>query len=113
MTSGPLHWLKRTPTVAIKFSCAAEADLRDIFLYGIETHGVAQAERYKRELDEAFQALLDHPKMARPRREITPPVRVFPVQKHMIIYTALEDRETVFILRVRRHRDNWTDRPIE
>ena len=112
MTSGLLHWYKRTLTVAIKFSRAAEADLRDIFIYSIEAHGVAQAEHYKHQFDDAFNALADNPKMARLRQEITPPVRVYPVQKHMIIYTILEDSETVFILRVRHHRENWTDRPI-
>ena len=45
--------------------------------------------------------------------EITPPVRVYPVRKHMIVYTVLEDAQTVYVLRVRHHRENWTERPIE
>jgi len=45
--------------VAIEFSLAAEDDLLGIFLYGIEEHGLAQAERYKSRLERTFQAISD------------------------------------------------------
>lgn len=32
--------------------------------------------------------------------------------KHMIVYTVAENSETVFVLRVRHHRENWKDHPI-
>jgi len=85
-----------------------------IFPYGIEEHGLAQAERYKSRLERTFQAISDNPKVTRLRREITPPVRVYPAQKHMIVYTILEDSQTVYVLRVRHHRrENWIEHPIE
>ena len=99
--------------MAIEFSRAAEGDLLEIFLYSIEEHGLVQAERYKDQLDKTFQTLSDNPKITRLREEITPPVRVYPAQKHMIVYTILEDGQTVYILRVRHHRENWTEHPIE
>ena len=43
--------------MAIEFSRAAEDDLLEIFLCGIEEHGLAQAERYKSRLDRSFQTL--------------------------------------------------------
>jgi len=98
--------------VAIEFSLAAEDDLLEIFLYGIEAHGLAQAERYKGRLDKSFQTLSESPGIARLRQEITPPVRVYPVQKHLIVYTIQEDGQTVFVLRVRHHRENWSEQPI-
>ncbi|MCI5039254.1 MAG: type II toxin-antitoxin system RelE/ParE family toxin [Donghicola eburneus] len=96
----------------IEVSRAAEGDLLGIFLYGIQEYGLAQAERYKGQLDKSFQAVADNPEITRLREEITPPVRVYPTQKHMIVYTILEDGQTVFVLRVRHHRENWTEHPI-
>ena len=105
--------LKRKRTVAIEFSLAAEDDLLEIFLYGIQEHGLVRAERYKGQLEKAFQTISDNPKITRLRREITPPVRVYPAKKHMIVYTILEDGKTVYVLRVRHLSENWTEHPIE
>lgn len=99
--------------MAIEISQSAEADLLDIFLYSIEEFGVAQAERYKILLENAFQALSETPGMARLRRGISPPVRVLPVEKHMIIYTIREDGQTVYVLRVRHQREDWAAGPLE
>ena len=99
--------------MAIEFSRAAEEDLLGIFLHGIKEHGLTQAERYKAQLDRNFRILSDHPGIARLRQEITPPVRVYPARKHMIVYTVLEDGKTVFVLRVRHHRENWMENPME
>ncbi len=85
--------------MAIEFSHAAENDLLDIFRYGIKHYGLARAERYKRELDKSLRLLSNHPRMARLRYEITPPVRIVPTQRHLIVYTLLDDDETVFVLR--------------
>ena len=103
----------RKRTVAIRFSSAAEDDLLEILLYGIEEHGLSQAESYKAKLEKAFDTLSHNPEIARLRHEILPPVRVYPVQKHMIVYSVLEDGETVFVLRVRHHSENWTESPVD
>lgn len=99
--------------MALEFSRAAENDLLDIFLYGIQEHGLTQAELYKGYLETAFQTLSENPRITRLREESTPAVRVYPIQKHMIIHTILEDGQTVHVLRVRHHSENWTARPIE
>jgi len=99
--------------VAIEFSLAAEGDLLEIFLYGIEEYGLAQAERYKDQIEKTFQTLSDNPRIARLRQEITLPVRVYPTQKHMIVSTILEDGQTVYVLRVRHHRENGAEHHIE
>ena len=93
--------------MAIEFSREAENDLLDIFRYGIKHYGLARAERYKHDLDKSFRVLSDHPRMARVRYEITPPVRIVPAQRHLIVYTLQDDDETVFVLRVRHHREHW------
>ena len=53
------------------------------------------------------------PTIVRLRLEIAPPVRVYPARKHMIVYTIAENGGTVFVLRVRHHRENWKEHPIE
>ena len=55
--------------MAIEFSLAAEDDLLGIFLHGIQEHGLAQAERYKGQLEKTFQTISDNPKITRLRRD--------------------------------------------
>ena len=98
--------------MAIEFSRAAEDDLLNILLYGIREHGLARAERYKTRLEQGFQTIADNPRITPLRQEITPPVRVYPVQRHMIIYTIAADGQTVFVLRIRHQRENWMDHPV-
>lgn len=47
--------------MAIEFSLAAEDDLLEIFLYRIQEHELAQAERYKGQLEAIFQTIFDNP----------------------------------------------------
>ena len=68
---------------------------------------------YKAGLDRSFQTLSDNPAIVRLRLEIAPPVRVYPARKHMIVCTIAENGGTVFVLRVRHHRENWKEHPIE
>ncbi len=97
--------------MAIEFTPAAKGDLQDIYRYGVEEHGLVQAERYRGQLTSSFQILSENPKIARLRHEIAPPVRVYPARQHIIVYVVLEDEQTVLVLRVRHHRENWTEQP--
>ena len=67
----------------------------------------------KASLKRPFRPYLIIPRLPVCGQKITPPVRVYPVQKHMIVYTILEDGQTVYVLRVRHHSENWTEQPIE
>lgn len=96
--------------MSLKLSKAAEADLIDIYLHGTQTFGQAQAERYQDRLDRALLTLTATPKLARERLEISPPVRVHPVQAHIIVY-RIEKDATVHILRIRHQREDWADNP--
>lgn len=96
--------------MSLKLSKAAEADLIDIYLHGAQTFGQVQAERYQDRLDRALLTLVATPKLARERFEISPPVRVHPVQAHIIVYRIEED-STVHILRIRHQREDWVDNP--
>ena len=52
----------------------------------------------------------DHPRAARLREEILPPVRVHRYQSQLIVYEVSEDDE-VLVLRVRHGHEDWLHAP--
>lgn len=94
-----------------QLSTAADIDLAAIFWDGIERFGSAQTERYLEKLEALFAHIAEFPRSARLRTELTPPVRVYPTDAHMIIY-QIEDGGVV-ILRIRSARENWIAAPLE
>jgi toxin ParE1/3/4 len=84
---------------------AASADLEAIWLYTFETWSIAQADRYIDALNASFQVLCDVPEIARDRTEFSPPVRIHPTGRHLIVYQLSDDALTV--IRVLGNRQNW------
>jgi len=84
----------------------AEQDLIELFLDGAERFGVLQAEVYHDLLTHTFEFLAENPKAARLREEIDPPVRIHPVQSHLVIYRVDGDGE-LFVIRVRHGHEDW------
>jgi toxin ParE1/3/4 len=87
-------------------SIKAEEDIVHIFRTGMEQFGLYQANRYHQRLKQCFQFLADNPLAARERVEITPPVRIHPVEAHLAVY-RVEDDGNIFIIRVRHGREDW------
>ena len=83
----------------------ASEDLEDIWRYSARTWSVDQAERHLETLFRTFDALVAMPKMARERREVSPPVRVHPSAGHVVIYRI--ERDGLLIIRVLDARRNW------
>ena len=92
--------------MAYRLSSSAEQDLIDLFLQGAERFGLLQAEAYHDLLANTFEFLARNPKVARLREEIDPPVRIHPVQSHLVVYRE-EDGGDVFIIRVRHGHEDW------
>lgn len=84
----------------------AEEDIIEIFLQGVESFGIQQAERYHKLLESGFEFLAANPHAAHLRTEITPPVRVHPIESHIVIYTTCDEGE-IFIIRVRHGHEDW------
>ena len=93
-----------------RLSRKAEEDIISIWLYGAETFGVDQADRYHNQLSEAFKLIALNPELARERDEIPPPVRVHPFGSHLIVYEI--DGSTVCVLRIRHHSEDWINDPV-
>jgi toxin ParE1/3/4 len=92
--------------VGYHLSRLAEQDLIELFLDGTERFGLRQAEAYHDLLAHIFEFLADNPEAARLREEIDPPVRIHPVQAHLVVY-RLESDGDVFIIRVRHGHEDW------
>lgn len=97
--------------MTFRLSSQAEADLIAIYLEGIELFGVRQAEAYLDHLEHAIALIGENPEMARLREEITPPVRIHPVEAHIVVY-LIDDKSMVRILRIRHGRENWAELPV-
>lgn len=93
-----------------RLSAPAEADMRTIFWDGIERFGERRAETYLEGLEHIFAFLSRHPEAARLRKEISPPVRAYPKEAHVIIYEIMDGG--VVILRIRSALENWTANPL-
>ncbi len=94
--------------MAYRLAKTAAKDLRQIYVEGVRLFGPDQAAHYHAQLGAAFETLAAHPKLARERPEISPPVRVHSCGVHVVIYLA-EAGGDVLILRVRHGREDWTN----
>ena len=89
----------------------ADEDIIVIYIEGVRKFGATQAEKYHTELEHTFELLSSSPRLARERLEITPPVHIYPFKSHIVIYT-LDEKDNVFILRIRHGREDWKNNPI-
>ena len=69
----------------------ADADILDVFLYGLTEFGMVQAERYQGILEHAFQLLADNPRMGRAAAAIGAGVRRHECGAHVILYEEAPD----------------------
>lgn len=94
--------------MAYRLSLMAEEDVIAVFLEGAEAFGEAQASVYHARLEQCFEMLAAHPLAGACRSEISPPVHLFPVGSHIVIYRVLDSAD-VYVLRVRHGSENWLD----
>ncbi len=90
----------------------ADEDIIAVYVEGVRKFSALQAEKYHTELEHTFQLLSGSPRLARERIEITPVVRIHPFKSHIIIYT-LDEKDNVFILRIRHGSEDWKNNPVE
>ena len=68
----------------------AQEDVINIWRYSFKFWGEKQADNYVDELNHAFHLLANEPKICRLRNEIKPPVRIYHLNKHLIIYIEVK-----------------------
>ncbi len=74
----------------------ADRDVFDIFLYGLQHFGLAQAEQYRTSLIGCFNPLAENPRLGRAAEAIAPGVRRHEHGSHVILYEP--ESEGVMIL---------------
>lgn len=101
-----------------EFTAKAVEDLRGIGRYTKQAWGVAQARRYREELELALKKLSLSPHIGLERNEIAPEVRSFTVASHIVFY--LPRKDGIIVLRllhpsmdVERAFDLRTEKPKE
>lgn len=81
-----------------RLSARAGVNLRDIYLFGIETFGRRQAEKYRLGLEACFEMIARHPQIGRRSPTVRPGVRRHEHGSHVILYR--EEPDSVLIVAV-------------
>ena len=74
----------RGPTVTLK--PAARRDFRSILAYTSAQWGVTQRDIYRAAIDRAFETLGANPEIGKARDELSPGLRSYQVEQHVIYY---------------------------
>ena len=64
----------------------ADGDLLKMFIYGLETFGLAQAEEYREGMARCFELLADNPRLGRKADEFAAGARRHEHARHIIFY---------------------------
>jgi toxin ParE1/3/4 len=64
----------------------ADSDLLKMFVYGLETFGLVQAEAYRQDIVQCLALLADNPRMGRRADEFAPGARRHEHAQHIIFY---------------------------
>jgi toxin ParE1/3/4 len=94
--------------VGFRLSLLAEEDVIRIAEEGIAIFGLAQAQKYHRELYEIFELISLNSRMARERHELLPPLRIHRFRAHLVVYGVGAD-DDVLIVRVRHAHEDWVN----
>ena len=74
------------PTHQLIIAPAAQADLKDIYQYGLRQWGQAQSEAYLEILKVKFWSLTEQPFMGTERPELLAGMRSLPIESHILFY---------------------------
>lgn len=91
--------------LAVKILPEADVDLEEIWLYSAETWSMEQADRYVTNFYAKFQTLAEMPQIGREYPDISPPIRIYPIGQHYVIYQV--QQELLVIVRILHQRRNW------
>lgn len=90
----------------LRLSKAAQTDLREIYLRGVELFGGAQADQYIEGLLAALDLLEAYPRLGQAEDELGPTARRHAYRSHVILYRT-EGGEDVRVQRIRHGREDW------
>ncbi|MBK9151962.1 MAG: type II toxin-antitoxin system RelE/ParE family toxin [Saprospiraceae bacterium] len=84
----------------LSFSNKAFDDLNNIQTYTEITYGSLQKEIYEEKLKEGFAKIASMPGIGHRHKYLKEDLRVFNIEKHLVIYQVHEEKQEVVILRI-------------
>jgi toxin ParE1/3/4 len=96
----------RTRLMPFSLSVRAQEDIVFIAEKGICIFGALVAKRYHDEIFALLELIAINSRIARERREISPPVRIHPFKAHIVVYHIIEDC-SIFVIRIRHAHEDW------
>ena len=86
----------------LRFSRRAERDLLSIGEFTVRTWGVAQADRYLRDLEECCRLLTDNPELGQSGDHVRPGLRFIEKGRHTIFYR--QESSGIHVVRILHQR---------
>ena len=93
----------------IEISTEANVDIEYILQYSIETFGIIKAEDYMYTLYEKISKLSKFSHIGHFHKFLPNNIRVYNIEKHIVLYKILEEESIVLILRVVHNRVNLAE----
>lgn len=90
--------MRRGEKLTVVFTAKAESDVVKVLDYTISEWGVRKARNYIDMLEQRVYALAENPKVGVERDKLSPGVRSFPIEKHVVFYLC--DQGEFVVLRV-------------
>lgn len=78
----------------------AEQDLDDIALYTLSEYGQKQQDLYLSLIEQGFDTIAENPFIGRGHSDLSDNIQIWPVGKHIIVYTVNDKLDSVYILRI-------------
>lgn len=91
--------------MAYRTTREADEDIVRIYVQGVASFGVGQADACFEGLFVMFEILAVNPRMARERSELSPPIRIHPYGSHVVAYMI--EGEDILIVRVLHGGQDW------
>ncbi len=91
--------------IRYRLSPAAQNDLEEIWLYSAQNWSNRQAGHYTAMLNKSLDQILAMPELAPERTAFTPPVRIHPSGRHLIVYRI--SGENLDVLRILGGQQDW------
>lgn len=75
---------------APRISPAAQQDIDDLYVFGIQSFGMKQADAYLAGLRESILTIAEHPMIGRERHDVRPPIRLISYEAHHLFYDLID-----------------------
>lgn len=91
--------------LSVKFSGGASRDIIDIYHYSFSNYGQEQADSYFERMQTCLEIIRKNPEIGRFDARVTPAIRRFDFESHVIFYDVIKDY--ILVVRILHHAMNF------